>query len=180
MFILLDTDWTGIFIASPIDGSDLHRMAVEEGYLDEGEDGKGNSKNNHYLRSTIKTKDFTPQELEELQYDANLQINFFNNRNLINKRYDRAEALYGDLIRKYPEHLFANYCYWKSLVGQDKLVEANIIEQKLKELIKNPMNLKYVKKYDLYNKKPFSDLISISEINKVNIATLVAPRWQLM
>ena len=176
----LNSDWTSIFIASPIHGSDLYRIAHEEGYLDNSKNDKNKLENRHYLRSTLKTKDFTSEELEELQYDANLQINFINNRNLINKRYDRAEALYGDLIRIYPDHMFANYCYWQSLVGQNKLKDSKIIEDKLKVLLKNPINIKYVKKYNLFNKEPFSSFLSKYEIESANVETLVAPKWQLM
>jgi hypothetical protein len=115
-----------------------------------------------------------------LQNDANLQINFINNRNLINKRYERAEAIYGDLIRMYPDHLFGNYCYWQSLVGQKKLKDSRIVGNRLKDLLKNPNNLKYVKKYNLYNKEPFVNMISKREIESTNVETLVAPKWQLM
>ena len=176
----LNSDWTCIFIATPIHGSDLHRMAHEEGYLNNGKNSNSKLENTHYLRAGRETEDFTAKELEELQYDANLHINFINNRNLINKRYDRAEAIYGDLIRLYPEHLFANYCYWQSLVGQNKLEDSKIIENRLRVLLKNSINIKYVKKYNLYNKKPFADILSKREIELTNVETLVAPKWQLM
>ena len=173
----LNSDWSCIFIATPIHGSDLYKMAHEEGYLG---NGKSKLENQHRLQATIETKDFTTKEIEELQYDANLQINFMNNRNLINKRYDRAEALYGDLIRLYPDHLFGNYCYWQSLVGQNKLKDSKIIENKLRVLLKNSNNIKYVKKYNLYNKEPFINFLSKQEIELANVETLVAPKWQLM
>ncbi len=176
----LNSDWTCIFIATPIHGSDLHRMAHEEGYLNNGKNSNSKLENTHYLRAGIETEDFTAKELEELQYDANLHINFINNRNLINKRYDRAEVIYGDLIRLYPEHLFANYCYWQSLVGQNKLEDSKIIENRLRVLLKNSINIKYVKKYNLYNKKPFADILSKREIELTNVETLVTPKWQLM
>ena len=173
----LNSDWSCIFIATPIHGSDLYKMAQDEGYLG---NGKSKLENQHRLQATIETKDFTTKEIEELQYDANLQINFMNNRNLINKRYDRAEALYGDLIRLYPDHLFGNYCYWQSLVGQNKLKDSKIIENKLRVLLKNSNNIKYVKKYNLYNKEPFNNILSKREIELANVETLVAPKWQLM
>jgi hypothetical protein len=155
-------------------------MAHEEGYLNNGKNSNSKLENTHYLRAGIETEDFTAKELEELQYDANLHINFINNRNLINKRYDRAEVIYGDLIRLYPEHLFANYCYWQSLVGQNKLEDSKIIENRLRVLLKNSINIKYVKKYNLYNKKPFADILSKREIELTNVETLVTPKWQLM
>jgi radical SAM superfamily enzyme YgiQ (UPF0313 family) len=176
----LNSDWTCIFIATPIHGSDLHRMAHEEGYLNNGKNSNSKLENTHYLRAGIETEDFTAKELEELQYDANLHINFINNRNLINKRYDRAEVLYGDVVRLYPDHLFANYCYWQSLVGQNKLEDSKIIENRLRVLLKNSINIKYVKKYNLYNKKPFADILSKREIELTNVETLVTPKWQLM
>ena len=33
---------------------------------------------------------------------------------------------------------------------------------------------------DLYNKKPFADILSKREIELTNVETLVAPKWQLM
>jgi len=176
----LNSDWTCIFVATPIHGSDLYRMAHEEGYLNKTKNGKNKLENRHARRATIETKDFTTEEIEELQNDANLQINFINNKNLINKRYERAEAIYGDLIRMYPDHLFGNYCYWQSLVGQKKLKDSRIVGNRLKDLLKNPNNLKYVKKYNLYNKEPFVNMISKREIESTNVETLVAPKWQLM
>ena len=172
----LDVDWTAIFIATPIHGSDLYRMAKENGYITEDK-GLGDR---HVNQATLETEDFTVDELEEIHYDANLQMNFFNNRNLINKRYDRAEEIYGDVINLYPNHLFANYCYWQSLVGQGKYEKAGIIEKKLQILSKNSLNISYLKKYNLIDKEPFVNLISKEEAQSVNVDTLVAPKWQLM
>ena len=45
---------------------------------------------------------------------------------------------------------------------------------------KNSNNIKYVKKYNLFNKEPFSSFLSKREIESANIETLVAPKWQLM
>ena len=191
----LNTDWTSIFIATPIHGSDLYRMAHENGYLHESSEEdeccrgsntctrtkvKSKLENRHYLKASLATKDFNPSELEEIQYDANLRINFIDNRNIKNKRYDRAELIYGDLIKLYPDHLFANYCYWQSLVGQKKVKKIKIVEDKLKILLKNSSNIRYIKKYNLYNKKPFNNILSKHEIDSVNVKTLVAPKWQLM
>ena len=53
----LNSDWTSIFIASPIHGSDLYRIAHEEGYLDNSKNDKNKLENRHYLRSTLKTKE---------------------------------------------------------------------------------------------------------------------------
>ena len=71
----------------------------------------------------------------------------------------------------FPDHFFCNYCYWQSLLGQKKLKDSKIVENRLKDLLKNSNNVKYVKKYNLYNKEPFVNMISKREIKSTNVET---------
>ena len=146
----LSADWNSFFIFSPLVGSELYDIAKEKGYL------SNMTGSMHVSRGNISTEEFTPEEIEEIHYHANIRINFLNNVNLRNKRFDRAEKNFLKITEQYPLHFIGIYCYWLSLVGQKKQNEANIIEHRLKELSQFPANIAYLEKYQLTEKEPFN------------------------
>lgn len=145
----LSADWNSFYIFSPLNGSELYNIAKEKGYL------VNDSESMHVHRGNVCTEEFTPEEIKEIQYDANIRINFLNNINLRNKRFDRAEKNLLKIIELYPFHFIGIYCYWLSLVGQNKHQKAKVIENRLKELSQLSVNKTYLEKYHLTEKEPF-------------------------
>jgi radical SAM superfamily enzyme YgiQ (UPF0313 family) len=140
----LNIDWSEIKIFTPLVGSEMYNTAKVKGYL------IGDTSEHVYGRCRIRTPDFTPRQVEDLQYDANIRINFINNKNLKEGKFDVAESVFSKLLSVYPNHLFAQWGLWKALEGQEKKEEA---EQALKKLIdmskRNKKNRFLLKKYNI-------------------------------
>ncbi len=85
-----------------------------------------------YNRSCVKTPDFSIEQVKDIQYNANIQINFLNNRFLKEKRYEEAEQVFRGLLRAFPNHLFAQWGLWQAIEGQGKNV---IAQEALNRLI---------------------------------------------
>lgn len=122
----LDIDWSEIKVFTPLVGSEMYNIAKKKGYL------IADTSEHVYGRCCIKTPEFTPEQVEKLRYDANIRINFLNNKSLKEKKYKSAEQIFQNLLRTFPNHLFSQWGLWQALNGQGKIEEA---EKILKELI---------------------------------------------
>ena len=140
----LNINWSEIKVFTPLAGSEMYDLAEEKGYLSE------DTSEHIYGRCSIMSPDFTPDQVEELRYDANIQINFLNNYNLRQGKFEDAEKIFTKLLNVYPNHLFAQWGLWKALEGQGKKQKAN---QALTRLIKlsesDERNKSLLKKYDI-------------------------------
>ena len=103
-------NWNAIMIATPLKGSELYAHCKDNDLLisDKLEDF-------HYGKCNIKLPHSTPQEMEELRYRANLEVNFVENYDLINGRPELGLIGFQDVISRVPNHAFAYYyaslCY---------------------------------------------------------------------
>lgn len=123
----LNIDWSEVKIFTPLVGSEMYDIAKENGYL------VGDTSENVFGRCCIETTEFTTEQVKNIQYDANIRINFLNNRYLKEERYRDAEQTFRGLLKSFPKHLFAQWCLWQALVGQKKTDEAGeALEQMLK------------------------------------------------
>ncbi len=140
----LNINWSEIKVFTPLAGSEMYDLAEEKGYLSE------DTSDHIYGRCSIMSPDFTPEQVEELRYDANIRINFLNNYNLRQGEFEDAEKVFTKLLNVYPNHLFAQWGLWKALEGQGKKQKAN---QALTRLIKlsesDERNKSLLKKYDI-------------------------------
>ena len=132
----LNIDWSEIKVFTPLVGSEMYDIAEKKGYL------FSDTSEHVYGRCCIKTPEFTPKQIEDLRYDANIYINFLNNKNLKEGKFDVAEQVFSKLISLYPNHLFAQWGLWKALKGQGKTEEA---DRTLKSLV-------YLTKVDTNNR----------------------------
>lgn len=139
----LNIDWSEIKVFTPLVGSEMHEIAEKGGYL------VGGTSEHVYGRCSIKTPDFTPKQVEDLRYDANIRINFLNNRNLREGKFKAAENIFSNLLNVYPNHLFAQWGLWKSLEGQGRDREAKKALEKLADMSKNKENACLLEKYDI-------------------------------
>ena len=124
----LDIDWSEIKVFTPLAGSEMYDLAESKGYL------VGDTSEHVYGRCCIETPDFTPEEAKALQYDANIRVNFLNNKSLREKRFDDAERTFRGLLRSFPDHVFAQWGLWRALIGQGKAQDAEDAFEELVEL----------------------------------------------
>ena len=96
----------------------MYDLAVKHGYL------SGDTNEHVYGRSCLNTPEFTAQQVKEIQYDANIRVNFLNNKQLRDKNFDKAERTFGGILKNYPNHIFAQWGLYQALKGQQKEQDA--------------------------------------------------------
>jgi len=124
----LNIDWSEIKVLTPLVGSEMYDLAKEKGYI------TGDTSEHVFGRSCVETPEFSAEDVKRVQYDANIRVNFLHNRFLIEKKYKEAESIFLGLLRRFPNHLFAQYCLWQALKGQGKIREAEEALVKLHQL----------------------------------------------
>ncbi|HBC87158.1 MAG TPA: hypothetical protein DCZ94_09410 [Lentisphaeria bacterium] len=67
-------------IATPFPGTRYHKVAIEKGYLSDNPDYILTLK---YMGSVMDTENFTAEWLKDTQYDANIRLNFLENRKVL-------------------------------------------------------------------------------------------------
>ncbi|MCK4364479.1 MAG: B12-binding domain-containing radical SAM protein [Thermoplasmatales archaeon] len=140
----LNINWSEIKVFTPLAGSEMYDLSEEKGYLSE------DTSEHIYGRCSIMSPDFTPEQVEELRYDANIRINFLNNYNLRQGEFEDAQKIFLKLLNVYPNHLFAQWGLWQALEGQGKKEEAKKALERLKELSKtNEKNQLLLEKYNI-------------------------------
>lgn len=140
----LNIDWSELKIFTPLVGSEMYDIAKEKGCL------VGDMSEHVYGRCCIRTDEFTPEEVKEIQYDANIRINFLNNRFLKTEQYLKAENVFKSLLNSFPGHLFAQWGLWQALKGQGETNRARQALAELHELAnESERNSNLLKKYHL-------------------------------
>ena len=109
----LPIDWSVFQIAMPLPGSELFEECVSLGYVQQ--DGNIDDYYKSYLNRTFDTKEFSKEEIEQIQSDMNIQINFLHNRNIWKGNYKKALSIFQKIVESYPFHTIARYCAWKCL-----------------------------------------------------------------
>jgi tetratricopeptide (TPR) repeat protein len=114
----LECDWATIHPAAPLAGTEMFDQLIARGDIDKS----FNWDEAFFQERLYDTPEIGAQELKDLAYRANLQLNFFGNFNLRNGNYGHAIELFEDIVRVYPGHLAANVCLSKALAlaGRDE------------------------------------------------------------
>lgn len=120
----LDFDWVFVFTALPLPGSEMFKQFVAMGCINEDDFDWDSCR--HGLR-TFDTNTISAKELEELVYDINVKVNFFNNCNIRDGKFEKAIQRYNELLHSYPFHIVARYMRGIAYLGlsQDSSAEAD-------------------------------------------------------
>ena len=104
-------DWSGFSLASPIRGSELYRICLENKYIP-AKLPIGDYEIGTYI---IRAPGLDPATLPLESYRMNLDVNFINNRRMKLGEFDVAARCFEDVIGRYDNHAFAFYflskCY---------------------------------------------------------------------
>jgi len=118
------TNWFNIACASPIVGSDMHKLAAEKKYI------KLENLGADYRMASIHTEDFTPEFIQEYQYRMNLELNFVLNTDMRFGEYRLALKAFNNVIRLRDDHAFAHYfaalCHRELNNAQEALHHMNV------------------------------------------------------
>ena len=96
--------WASIFIASPLPGSELYDICVREKLLK-----SNNLEAASYLKGNIKTAEFTPEELEDIQVYNTIKKDFVNNLDMQERCWESALINFEFTINAKHENPFAYY-----------------------------------------------------------------------
>ncbi len=138
----LDIDWSEIKVFTPLVGSEMYDIALARHCL------TGDMSEHVYGRACVRTADFTPEQVKQVQYDSNIRVNFLGNRYLREGRYEEAERVFGGLLKRFGNHLFAQWGLWRALDGQCRKDEAQQAIERLAALSEeSPSNRELLDKY---------------------------------
>jgi magnesium-protoporphyrin IX monomethyl ester (oxidative) cyclase len=143
----LKFDWSHFFIAFPHYGTEFRALCESKGYLRDDDFDKRKS----FYLTPIETPEFTPEYLKKIQDEANLDLNFRNNPNLIDGNYDRAIEDFKSVIKLYPNLDFAHF-YLGVAYEKKGLLEKSIKKWR-KALNLNPNFNEAEAKLNEYNKE---------------------------
>ena len=142
----LNADWCNINIAQPLVGTRMYEEFEEMGVLTDelaSWAGKGdtalplNFRKKKFMGDRLfDTPEISKEELLEINYRANLEINFINNVNLKEANFQAAEKIFEDIVCAYDFHIIGWQSLKKAKEGLGKTAEASFIHEKIINLIK--------------------------------------------
>jgi anaerobic magnesium-protoporphyrin IX monomethyl ester cyclase len=93
-------------IATPFPGTRYYDIAVQKGFLVHSSDYVLGMK---YMEATMSTEDFSAQDLKDIQYDANIRVNFLENRLILGdvNSFKRALSKFTATFANYNFHAIA-------------------------------------------------------------------------
>ncbi len=151
----LKLDWSIFSFATPIAGSELYATALRNNNL-----VSDNLEESTYSDFRLKSDDWEPEDVVDVQEEANYEVNFLRNYNLVEGDYKKSKTIFAEIVDDYPKHLLANYSLWRSHMGLGEYTEAAEIEARMQKLLQaEERNMRILKKYDLLNEKPFSQIL---------------------
>ena len=102
----LRADWILFHIAVPLPGAEIFDQFVSMGAIDRS-DAAGIT---GYFERAFDTPEISAQELKDVAYRANIEINFLQNVNKVEGHYRKAIDIYEDILSMYPFHTVGHYC----------------------------------------------------------------------
>lgn len=100
----IPANWYHVVCASPVVGSEIHKISSEKGYI------SGNVLGADYRTAVINTPDFSADYIQDMQYIFNLELNFLYNSDIRLGNLDMAERGFRNVLNLRPDHLMANLC----------------------------------------------------------------------
>ena len=99
----LGANWYRINVATPLAGSEMYIKAKEKGQI------KGDIRMAGYKTCVIQTEHFTPEQIEKVAYDINLEMNFLNNIDVKLENYSDAIEIFNNVLLVRNDHVLAKY-----------------------------------------------------------------------
>lgn len=148
----IELDWISVGSATPLRGSKLYDICIENGYIDKNPKiGEIEFEMRNYVINA--PPHLTPEIIDKVVYSMNLDTNFVNNYRMKIGDYKVAAYCFQDVIDRVPEHAFAYYFLSKA---QEKLglIEQSLINHnKFMSITKNdPFWKNYAKQFGLIKK----------------------------
>lgn len=144
----LKCDWANLSIAVPLRGSEMYDQFIELGHITDDIDLWSAAL---FRERLFDTPEITADELKETMYRANLELNFLNNPNYVEKKWNKSIGIFEDMTKDYPFQIFGWYMLMKSLEGANRYEEAEKARLEIFNWIeKDPRSADLYKKYGHY------------------------------
>ena len=115
----LPANWYRINVATPLAGSEMFETALKRGEM------VGDVREAGYKSCVIETEHFTPQEINEVSYALNLELNFVHNTDMQRGNFRRASESFDNVLHLKQDHAFALYFKSKCLIELGETEEAD-------------------------------------------------------
>lgn len=128
----LELDWSLFFMATPLIGTKIYQICKDKHYL---KDESVDFARSFYV-GNIKTESFDTEDVEKLREEANLDLNFRNNPNLLTYDLDEAINDFKAVLQFYPHLWFAHFYLGEAFEKKGSHAEA--VREWKKALALNP------------------------------------------
>lgn len=120
----LGASWYRINVATPLSGSEMYLNARAKGQI------KGDIRLAGYKKCVVETEHFTPQEIENIAYDINLESNFLNNIDVRLGHFQHAIEIFSNVLLLRDDHALAMYmiAYCLQRLGQQAQAQQRLDE----------------------------------------------------
>ncbi len=99
----LGANWYRINVATPLAGSEMYIKAKAKGQI------KGDIRKAGYKTCVVETEHFTPEQIEKIAYDINLEMNFLNNIDVKLGNYVQSIEIFNNVLLVRSDHILAKY-----------------------------------------------------------------------
>ena len=165
----LPVDWISFFAAYPYPETVMTNILLDRGAITE--DGLieiWDSSTQGFKKRPFDIQEISGQELTDLIYDFNIELNFFSNYNIRTKKYSDILIKLDKVIQRYPFHIVALACRAKcyhELGQQDKAF--NDITKIIDQINKNPESQKLLKRYGGRIQETLDFASSLAELSMI-------------
>ena len=140
----LGADWSTFSVASPIPGTVMYEEFVKLGYIKDDPDA--------WTGTTIRdrvfdTKEINKNDIKDLAYRANLDVNFVNNLSIKNGDYKNAETIFTNFVKSNDFHIFAYDCLRRVYKESGSVNKENKIIDKMKLLMEQDKKARSFSRY---------------------------------
>ena len=128
----MEADWCIFNIATPLLGTPMYDQFVENGSITEDIDVIGDI---DFKARHFDTDEISAEELNDLAYEANLDLNFLNNRQIRQGQYSNAVGIFEEIVSKYPFHIFGLVCLRTCYIQLDETAMFDEVQSKIDGLM---------------------------------------------
>ena len=143
----LELDWNEFAVTLPYPNTELWDICVKEKFISKNSDDTDSLT---YMHSYIRTPEFSVEEVRDIAYSANIEVNFLNNPNFVKLSINRAIEDFQRIVNRYPEHSIAKYMLYKSFLKKNMNAAAEQCKSELILLLsENQKSRELFTKYNL-------------------------------
>lgn len=138
-------NWINPTIATPLSGSEMYQICIQNGYLVNNDLGKS-----VFTVGNIKTCEFSPEEIEEIQASIAYEANFVNNYDMKIGNYEIALDRFENVMVHDKTNAFAYYFASQVAIKIGDLIKGKKYYDTFERLVAiNPEWKKYINKFGL-------------------------------